>query len=94
MPDLRITEERCVRTRPSPEERGVVGYVLVVLAYVLKHYGLVLRCALQGHPVLSFSCCRSRGWGDYPYIRPLPDEDSRTIERQALRGLVCLWGPR
>ena len=68
-------------------ERGLVGFVSIVVNDSLKLDAIALRRTLDGRPVLAFPARRDARGRQHSLFRPINDEARREIERQVFAAL-------
>ena len=83
----RVTDVRLTRASWPDQQRGLLGWVSLVLDDALALDGVALRRTRDGRRTLSFPARRDREGRQHPYVRPLSTEARSAIERQVLDAL-------
>lgn len=83
----RVSSVTFARAQHADRQRGLLGWVSLVLDDSVLLDGIALRRTANGHLKLSFPARRDRDGRAHPYVRPLDNEARLAIEEQVLAAL-------
>lgn len=87
MSTLGVSHVRLATASPNDRDRGLLGYVSLVLNSQLRLDGVTLRRTSTGRLSLSYPERRDRRGGSHPYVQPLTDAAREHVERQVFAAL-------
>jgi len=84
---LVVSHVRLTAAPDDAQERGLLGWISLVLNDTIKLDGVTLRRTAGGRLALSFPARRDAGGRQHQYVRPLDDRARREIESQVFQAL-------
>jgi len=83
----KVAGVRFAEASARDQERGLLGYVSLLVSDSLRLDGVCLRRTEDGRLTLAYPSRRDRRGRTHPYLRPVCDEARRSIEVQVFAAL-------
>ncbi len=87
MHNLRISDVRFVAASAEDVERGILGWISLVLNDTIQLDGVTLRRTLDGRLTVSFPARRDGKGQQHFFVRPLNDATRREVENAILTAI-------
>ncbi len=84
---LYVTHAEVSPAELRDRERGLLGYVQVIVNDMIVLDGLTLRKGVDGRRYLGDPSKGTRSGSRFPYIRPLSEEARQDVQRQVFTAL-------
>ncbi|MCP4036597.1 MAG: hypothetical protein GY733_06645 [bacterium] len=84
---LTVTDAEFAPALARDRDRGLIGYVQVVINDTMVLDGLTLRVSSDGRRYLSYPSKSTRGGSRFPYIRPISERVRQDLQRQVFLAL-------